>query len=379
VTDGSKITRPEEIRALVELAGRSLPRMQLEDGMFCFEVRRGEAVPVGRSIRYTAMTLIGLTRAEVAGYDHGLDLAAVHRLLRSAAEDPALRPGDLGVLMWVDAVRSERSDPVLVRRLDAALAGAGGLERLEGQQLGWLAQGLALQHELGGSDALLRRVVDLLVGRNQAESGLFFHVGARSARRRFPNFATQIYSVLALSTVARLGVDARAEAAASRAADRLLALQLDDGGWPWLYDAARGRVVERYRVYSVHQHAMAPMGLLALADVSPRAQTYLDAALRGVPWIRGVNELRVRMIDERDGIIYRSIRRRHPWNRIWRLTNTAASAVGLPGDLGAGRALELNATCRPYELGWLLEAWAGRENLAEAPVTSQAPTESAGG
>ena len=69
----------------------------------------------------------------------------------------------------------------------------------------------------------------MLLG-NQRPSGMFTHYGDDRRRGRFPNFATEIYSILALATVAKLGLDDRAAPAASRAADRLLLLQLRGRG-----------------------------------------------------------------------------------------------------------------------------------------------------
>ncbi len=198
---------------------------------------------------------------------------------------------------------------------------------------------------------------------NQEAGGLLRH-GGSGRRARFPNFATQIYGVLALTTAAKQGVDERARAAARRAADRVIALQLGDGGWPWLFDAERGRVVERYEVYSVHQHAMAPMALLELHELTGEDH-YRAAAVRGLPWIHGRNEVGADMVRRDEGLILRSIRRRRGLDRLALYAKTAAATAGLAWDR-PGRLLELNRTCRPYELGWLLEAWAGREALASA-------------
>jgi hypothetical protein len=96
---------------------------------------------------------------------------------------------------------------------------------------------------------------------------LLRHFDNAGWRRRFPNFATQIYSVLALAVVARHGLDDRALPAAIVTADRLLEMQLPDGGWPWLFDAERGAVVEHYEIYSVHHDAMAPMARLELWEI----------------------------------------------------------------------------------------------------------------
>ena len=141
----------------------------------------------------------------------------------------------------------------------------------------------------------------------------------------------------------------------------LLRLQLPDGGWPWLYDAETGRIVERYEIYSVHQHAMAPMSLLELAEAAGE-ERYADAARAGLRWIEGTNELGVQMADPRARMIYRSIRRRRPLDRLLLYANTASSRLAGRSLMASGGAVEVNAVCRPYELGWLLEAWCGRES-----------------
>jgi hypothetical protein len=334
------------LRDLLALATKGLGRMQLADGGFCLDFVQGDPVPKGRSFRYTAMTYLGLARAEQAGLPHGFDLGKVAQALRSELSSPELYAGDLGLYLWA----AERGglggvDDVLARLDGTDLAG------LEGQELAWIALGTAHQQSPMAANA-----VEQLLGR-QTRSGLLRHSGT-GWRSRFPNFATQSYGILALATAARLGVDERALSAARRIADRLLELQLPDGGWPWLFDAEHGRVVERYEVYSVHQHAMGPMALLEL-----EGDRYLQAARHGVGWIHGRNELRADMVDDTEGIVLRAIRRRRPLDRLVLYGRTAAALAGVARDR-RGRLLELNRSCRPYELGWLLEAWAGREKLA---------------
>jgi hypothetical protein len=342
----------------MELAVEALRPMLLPSGLFCWELARGDPSPHGTSVRYTLMTYIGLARAASAGYGHGFDLEGIHAAALEQVNSPDLRPGDLGLYLWADERAGGTRTDELEARLGPALAGAGGLTNREGMELAWIVQGLALQSE-GGERKAFREALGALLA-NQARSGLFYHSGGTGPRRRFPNFATQIYSILALATVARAGLDERALPAASSAADRLLALQLPDGGWPWLYDAETGRVVERYEIYSVHQHGMAPMALLELAEASGDA-SYAEAARRGVQWIYGRNELALSMIDEREPMIYRSIRRRAPWSRVLLYANTASARLFGRAVAGTDARAELNATCRPYELGWLCEAWAGRE------------------
>ena len=279
-------------------------------------------------------------------------------------DGPELTPGDLGLMLWTDARRGAGRGVELVERLDAALARADGLPARLGMELGWIVTGLAHHVSAVADDrgaALLARALDQLLVQNRAPSDLFRHFGAEGRRRRFPNFATQIYSVLALAVVAEHGLDDRALPAARAAADRLLGMQLSDGGWPWLFDAERGTVVERYEVYSVHQDAMAPMALLELWRVS-EDKRYLDAVERGLAWIHGANELDRDMVDRASCSCCARSAAVRPLDRITLAARTAASLAGMPVPSRSARLVEVNPTDRPYHFGWVLEAWCGRED-----------------
>ncbi len=345
---------------LVELALATLPAMRLEDGAFCHEVAPPGMQRRGRSLRYTLIVLIGLTRAERAGIRHGFDCGELAELVHDELAAPELRAGDLGLVLWADARLERPASEAVIRRLDELTAAQGGLRRLEGLELSWILIGAAEQLHVAGSE----RVHDLYEAalgehlRRSATtgSGLLLH-RSRGRRQDFPNFATEIYGVLALARAAQRG-DAEALAAARRVAEALLALQRPNGGWPWLYDAQRGVVVEPFEIYSVHQDAMAPVALSALSEVTgdPR---WREAALGGLRWLAGENELGATMVDREAGIVYRSIRRRRPLSRGLLYLNTATAYVARPALAWLDGPLELNRTDRPYHLGWVLEAWAG--------------------
>lgn len=361
-------TSGRDIVELIDFSADSLHRMRLPSGLYCYERVQGEEAPGGRSLRYTLMTLLGLQKATQHGFAHGHDLAATVAALWDEIDSPELDPGDYGLYLWAETrLGGDRGDE-LAGRLEASLASAGGLSARLGMELGWIVTGLAHHVASGGSPAgerLLGQALEQLLGPNRAPSGLFRHHGDPGLRRRFPNFATQIYSVLALATIGGLGLDERALGAARAAADRLLALQLADGGWPWLYDAERGTVVERYEIYSVHQDAMAPMGMFELADALGD-ERYARAAVHGLGWIYGRNELGHDMVDRENGLVLRSIRRRRGPDRLWLAAKTGASLAGLPTRGSTARLTELNPTDRPYHFGWVLEAWCGREHVADS-------------
>jgi hypothetical protein len=359
--------------SLIEFALDSLSAMRLEDGTFCFERRVGEVELVGRSARYTLMVELGLLRAQAAGYDVPIDVEELNAVAWRELEAGELTPGDIGLMLWVDARRNGDGGAELADRLQAALASNGGLGSQLGMELGWIVTGLAHHIAGGGSQTglrLLPEALDQLLVHNRASSGLFRHFGDPGWRRRFPNFATQIYSVLALAVVSRYGLDDRALPAATTTANCLLELQLPDGGWPWLFDAERGTVVERYEIYSVHQDAMAPMALLELSEVCGDRR-FIEAVARGLSWIHGGNELGVDMVDRTSGLVLRSIRRKPGYDRIWAGAKTAASLAGLSAPGATARHTEINPTDRPYHFGWVLEAWSGRENVLRADATTE--------
>ena len=155
---------------------------------------------------------------------------------------------------------------------------------------------------------------------------------------------------------ARFAGDKRSGERAIVAAQRLANLQRANGGWPWLYDVDRGEVVEPFEIYSVHQDAMAPMAFHEL-----RAATGVDSneiVNRGLKWLYGENELGTNMIDGNNGLIYRSIRRKSIQARVSLYCRTLMSVTGVSLHKEPHpSSLEINPTCRPYHLGWILEAW----------------------
>ena len=129
-------------------------------------------------------------------------------------------------------------------------------------------------------------------------------------------------------------------------ADRLLAMQLPDGGWPWLFDAERGTVVERYEIYSVHQDAMAPMALAralggraATGATSTRSRGAWLGSMAATSWASTWSIVS-------NGLVLRSIRRKRGHDRFWLAAKTGGIARR-PLDARLDRTADRDQPDRP--------------------------------
>lgn len=349
-------------RRLVTFALKNLQRMRLPSGLYCFDWPYGGRLR-GESLRYSLMALLGYQRAAAAGYEVP-DLDALWQ--SCIARRWQFTPGDIGLALWADSRRHGADAERLIGQFEDQLRHDHQLAQLVGMEIAWLLLGLTHAAEMCPSaDVPLKRVVEHLEEIRRSPSGMYRHDGASRVRRYFPNFATEIYTVLALVAAGRAGHVADAGEHAAALADHLVRLQLDDGGWPWLYHSERAVVVEPYEIYSVHQDAMAPMAMIELTELTGDRR-YLDAAVRGASWSFGANELGANLFVDGAGFAHRSIRRVAARGRATLAANAVATLTSdRPPLVGRTRHVDVNQTCRPYHLGWILEAWAGREYLAE--------------
>ena len=364
--EAAETDRVERVRPLERFALRRLPSLQLGDGVFCHEVTADSTRPQGRSLRYTLIVLLGLLRAEEHGLEHGFHLGALRSRVLSELGAPELTPGDFGLALWAESRSDGDAVGEIVRSLGTRLE-RGGVETLESMEVAWVVTGLTeagARGGLGPGEEILARCREQLIEARRPRQGLVTHV-ARGRRKRLPHFADQIYSVLALSQLARIRDDGDARDAARSIGDLLISNQMENGAWPWIYDPIRATVVEPYELYSVHQDSMAMIGMHGLSEATGDAG-YREVAVRSIDWSYGANELGVQMFDPDAGMIYRSIRRKQRTARAHQARNVAAAYLRAPARLARPEELEVNRSMRPYHLGWLLEAWAGREHLAGA-------------
>jgi len=317
-------------------------------------------------IRYTVNTLAGIERA---ARFHTLSWPVGEMIESFVARrwNEVLNPGDRGLLLALLAsVGHDRRDE-LFRTIVTESKDRARLERLNVQELCWLSLGTTALAGASGREEhretagwFHRLLVEHYMNRRTALPSF----GRRMLRRRFTSFGGVAYALTALYEYGRAFGDSGALDLFRRAVSAVVALQGEMGEWPWFIDAERGRVLDWYQVYSVHQDAMALLFLLPACDLGvPGAVGAVEASYR---WLFGANELREPMIVDDPFFIYRSIRRVGPGERERRLVRSLAlAATGGAAGRAVRSRLEINTECRSYHPGWILYVWAGRTDFPE--------------
>jgi hypothetical protein len=359
----------ELVRHLLRLAVPMLTQSYVA-GEFAFTLRaarrprsvggsgeRWQLRPEGTSLRYGVIAALGLMRlpAQVSRAVLGGD--DCHDLLGRLAKrlDDTTSRGDVALLCWALAEAGHSELPHALDRL-------WQLERrrdpFDVVSAAWVVTALVAARALTDVEQHLAVARARLLG---ARREVFPHViGATSPAYRchVGSFADQVYPVQALARLHGSADDPRALAVAEQVAAVICRDQGAAGQWWWHYDSRTGDVVEGYPVYSVHQHAMAPMALLDLAEAGGQGHT--DAICRGLRWLARPPETSADLIPGEPPVIWRKVARGDPAKLVRGLR--AAATRLRPGtrlsalDL-AFRPGTIDHECRPYELGWLLHAW----------------------
>jgi hypothetical protein len=243
----------------------------------------------------------------------------------------------------------------------SALLGQAGLDvstldhaipALTTMEVAWILSGL-----LHADDAKLQKARSTarqeLLRRLVPRTLVFRHASVQAPwtqflRMHIANFADQIYPVQALAFAAKARGDHEALDLADSAAARLVKTQGPMGQWWWHHSPVTGEIIGEYPVYSVHQHSMAPMALHCLHVAGGKNH---EAAERGRAWLRH-NELGIDMVDDEQGIIWRSVELSE--NPFRRSARKLGALVGKRAKHSDHPPLRLNREIRPYEWGWLL-------------------------
>jgi hypothetical protein len=355
---------------LEEMSIRGLRRMfSPTEQKFVFRLRRTREgiVQEGLSLRYTAIALLGLARrrqqAEKALAGQTLDIVT-GGTLREASISQNL--GDVALSLWAAdevGVSTASLEPVLKRLVD--LGPAGRVHPVV--ELAWALSALSDVRAIS-SAALRDAVAARLMAAFNPTSKLFPHVVGTTgtARSHVSCFADIIYPIQALSKYASAVGNQQALDMASACAGHLCRQQGPAGQWWWHYDFRTGDVLERYPVYAIHQDAMGPMGLRALAEAG--GLDCSTAITRGMRWLVSVPELNGgSLIDQDADLIWRKVARREP-NKLVRYLQSGIARVHSSLRVPAVDALfppgVIDHEDRPYHLGWLLYAWSTPHTVA---------------
>lgn len=351
---------------LITLSRRGLPRMyRPQRREFVQTLRRDPHAPSwlhaeGVNLRYAAIVALGAAHLPLAQQQELLAGDTATELAATVAERAmdATDPGAVALGAWVAAEVRDEPEGAVFGRLASLVKAATPVPTVD---YAWALTALVAASKMGHYATLAEQAAERLLAA-QAPSGVFPHVLPPETLGRFRAhvgcFADQVYPIQALSRYAAATGDRRALDAADRCAAQIVELQGPAGQWWWHYDTRTGDVVEGYPVYSVHQHAMAPMALFDLADAG--GTDHIAAIASGLAWLGDHPESTGELIDPDAGVVWRKIGRREPPKAV--RTIRAVSTSVRPGlRLSALDRVfapgPIDYECRPYELGWLLYAW----------------------
>ena len=247
------------VAQLVKLAIRGLePMYDEEQGLFCHRLKQTPSgnIKEGISQRYTVMTLLGLLRAESAGYRSPVDIyATIDALYRNTEWVDNI--GDLGLLLWLSSVSSRKLDSFYATfDLENALHNYSDARKRLTMELAWFLTGLTYasraeeENNRRHLEPLARQTYTLLQC-NQGKDGLFGHMAkwkslAGAVRGHVGSFADQVYPILAMAHFGQTFAMKEALQKSLQCANAICRLQGPLGQWWWHYDSVTGRVVERY-------------------------------------------------------------------------------------------------------------------------------------
>jgi hypothetical protein len=369
--------REDTARRLVELAISGLPPMfDREKQLFCYRLKKTEwgLVKEGISRRYTIITLFGLHRLKESGGISPIETDSVLQGLLANLEWVD-NIGDLGLLLWLCALMA----PERLAEVNSLVGIEGALSRYrdakQGQtmEVAWFLTGLcqwglARPEKLAELRSLSFETYRMLMS-NYGGHGIFGHVGTKRSvigkfRGRIGSFADQVYPIGALTKFYRAYQEPAALRRALECANTLCEAQGPLGQWWWHYDSSNGRIIEGYPVFSVHQHAMGPMTLFELGEAT--GHDFTVSIYKGLQWINSRNELAFDMEDSSADVVWRCMLP-SSLKRYWE----AAFDLGTKyQEHQYPSRLKVLFECRPYELGWLLYAFAGRVEMGAAESTA---------
>jgi hypothetical protein len=360
--------RRQLINQCLKIALDGLPLMyRKEIGQFAFTRQRqedGGLMPVGESLRYGAITILGaaLLEEEVQRPIFGGQTAMEYcgRMLHGIRT--IRNGGDLALLAWAAAEINHPDAHLAFERLAEVCPFDQDCETV---WAAWSLSALTAACQRMECEEALEKAHARMLHAFRVEGRLFPHWTSKKLapkwRGHIACFADQVYPVQALARYHRVCGEPQALQISNQCAEQICRLQGSAGQWWWHYDVRNGTVAEGYPVYSVHQHAMAPMALFDLMDSGGAGGFDSRSHIaRGVDWLSSAPETGTSLLSDEQHVIWRKVGRTDPAKLV---RKTRAIVSRLNGHLRlklldrAFPAKRIDFECRPYEFGWMLYAW----------------------
>ena len=314
------------------------------------------------SSQSTLVALLGLHSFSEAGANTGLDLS---NILAAVLEDASWisGPRDWGLLIWACALCTPDSlGTIFSRFADGDFFNRRNIRECRTRDLAILLAALAHMQivAIGNSAEVADLAVEVYHGieERQSESGIFGYKGRSHFVRslwheRFGAVSDQALCIYSLAKFAEMFEVEEPLDAAIACADALCRLQGPLGQWWCLYDKKRGCVARAYPVLSECQGGLAPMALLALANVT--GMSFDEPISKGLRWFFGANEAAIGLAGRSSESIWESIDVRG---------SSAMARNYMSGFMGIPRTIapEALVVCRNAQVdvfGWMLFAFGG--------------------
>lgn len=340
-----------------------LPELQTANGLFRATARVEGVEDEGAApttLRAGAVVLLGLLRADEMEVEQPFRTGSLRTKVLGDLGGDDVTPGDLGLAIWAES----RADGGAVSEIQSLLRRQlkEDFDLVPLEELSWIVSGLTETSVRFGDEAgvggLLEDATHALTVRAVGQSGLLEDVH-RKRRGHFTPVGSQFHALNALCQLIRAGQGSLVSDKAQKLATTLLALQRDDGAWPGLVDPQRGDAAAIYPVLTVTQVAHAPRAMQYAAGQGLDGD--FDSASRaGLAWANGQNALSFDLVHEQEARLDRGILPRSEPGAVQRGFSSAARRFRGGLHEPAPSRLILDPAVSSEDLGWVLEAWAGR-------------------
>lgn len=349
--------------AFEEIAVTRLPELQTAGGLFrgTPEVDPGGGEADGSSaLRAGAIVLLGLLRADEVGLKHPFSTGALRTRVLGDLSGPDAGPGELGLALWAES----RADGGAVNEITGLVPGKlpKGFDRIPLHALAWLVSGLTeASTRVGGGpelDSLLEQAAAALIARAVSSTGFASDHHHRIGGGMTP-VSGQFHALTALCQLQRADRADTAAEPAGRLLSALLDIQREDGSWPGVVDPVRGEAAALYPVFTVTQVAIAPIALRISREIGLPGETEA-ASSAAIAWADGNNRLGFDLVHEKEARLDRAIMPRRKPGAVSRGFTSAARRLRGRLPEPDRTDLILDPEVSSEDLGWVLEAWAGR-------------------